>query len=251
MTICNMSIEGGARCGYINPDEKTFSYIKDRLCSPRNEHWDKAIQWWESLQSNEDSIYDDVVRLDASKVEPTVTWGITPGQSIGINQKMPFLKEMPPNDQFIAGEAYEYMGFKPGQSIKNTPIDVCFIGSCTNGRISDLRVAAKILENHKVAKDIKAFVVPGSEKVAKEAKEEGLDKIFIDAGFQWREPGCSMCLAMNSDKLIGNQLSASSSNRNFKGRQGSPSGRTLLMSPAMVAAAAIKGKVSDVRDFIN
>ena len=251
MTICNMSIEGGARCGYINPDEKTFSYIKDRLCSPRNEHWDKAIQWWESLQSNEDSIYDDVVRLDASKVEPTVTWGITPGQSIGINQKMPFLKEMPPNDQFIAGEAYEYMGFKPGQSIKNTPIDVCFIGSCTNGRISDLRVAAKILENHKVAKDIKAFVVPGSEKVAKEAREEGLDKIFIDAGFQWREPGCSMCLAMNSDKLIGNQLSASSSNRNFKGRQGSPSGRTLLMSPAMVAAAAIKGKVSDVRDFIN
>ena len=251
MTICNMSIEGGARCGYINPDEKTFSYLKDRLCSPRNEHWDKAIQWWESLQSNEDSIYDDVVRLDASKVEPTVTWGITPGQSIGINQKMPFLKEMPPNDQFIAGEAYEYMGFKPGQSIKNTPIDVCFIGSCTNGRISDLRVAAKILENHKVAKDIKAFVVPGSEKVAKEAKEEGLDKIFIDAGFQWREPGCSMCLAMNSDKLIGNQLSASSSNRNFKGRQGSPSGRTLLMSPAMVAAAAIKGKVSDVRDFIN
>jgi len=251
MTICNMSIEGGARCGYINPDEKTFSYLKDRLCSPRNEHWDKAIQWWESLQSNEDSIYDDVVRLDASKVEPTVTWGITPGQSIGINQKMPFLKEMPPNDQFIAGEAYEYMGFKPGQSIKNTPIDVCFIGSCTNGRISDLRVAAKILENHKVAKDIKAFVVPGSEKVAKEAREEGLDKIFIDAGFQWREPGCSMCLAMNSDKLIGNQLSASSSNRNFKGRQGSPSGRTLLMSPAMVAAAAIKGKVSDVRDFIN
>ena len=251
MTICNMSIEGGARCGYINPDEKTFSYIKDRLCSPRNEHWDKAIQWWESLQSNEDSIYDDVVRLDASKVEPTVTWGITPGQSIGINQKMPFLKEMPPNDQFIAGEAYEYMGFKPGQSIKNTPIDVCFIGSCTNGRISDLRVAAKILENHKVAKDIKAFVVPGSEKVAKEAREEGLDKIFIDAGFQWREPGCSMCLAMNSDKLIGNQLSASSSNRNFKGRQGSPNGRTLLMSPAMVAAAAIKGKVSDVRDFIN
>jgi len=251
MTICNMSIEGGARCGYINPDEKTFSYLKDRLCSPRNEHWDKAIQWWESLQSNEDSIYDDVVRLDASKVEPTVTWGITPGQSIGINQKMPFLKEMPPNDQFIAGEAYEYMGFKPGQSIKNTPIDVCFIGSCTNGRISDLRVAAKILENHKVAKDIKAFVVPGSEKVAKEAREEGLDKIFIDAGFQWREPGCSMCLAMNSDKLIGNQLSASSSNRNFKGRQGSPNGRTLLMSPAMVAAAAIKGKVSDVRDFIN
>ena len=143
------------------------------------------------------------------------------------------------------------MGFKPGQSIKNTPIDVCFIGSCTNGRISDLRVAAEVLELHKVAKNIKAFVVPGSEKVAKAAKEEGLDKIFIKAGFQWREPACSMCLAMNSDKLIGNQVSASSSNRNFKGRQGSPKGRTLLMSPAMVAAASITGKVSDVRDFIN
>ncbi len=250
MTICNMSIEGGARCGYMNPDEKTFSYIKDRLCSPQNKNWNRAIKWWKSLQSNNDSIYDDVIKLDASKVEPTVSWGITPGQSIGINQKIPSLKEIDPNDQFIAEEAYEYMGFKPGKSIKNTPIDVCFIGSCTNGRISDLRVAAKVLKNQKVANNVKAFVVPGSEKVAKEAKEEGLDKIFIDAGFQWREPGCSMCLAMNSDKLIGNQISASSSNRNFKGRQGSPNGRTLLMSPAMVAAASITGKVSDVRNFL-
>ncbi len=251
MTICNMSIEGGARCGYINPDEKTFNYIKDKLCSPQNENWEKAVQWWESLESSSNCIYDDVFELDASKVEPTITWGITPGQSIGINQKIPTLNEIHPNDQFIAGEAYEYMGFRPGQSIKNTPIDVCFIGSCTNGRISDLRVAAEVLEHHKVAKHIKAFVVPGSEKVAKEAKQEGLDKIFLRAGFQWREPGCSMCLAMNSDKLIGNQVSASSSNRNFKGRQGSPNGRTLLMSPAMVAAASITGKVCDVRDFIN
>ena len=251
MTICNMSIEGGARCGYINPDEKTFNYIKGKLCSPQNKNWEKAIKWWGSLKSDKNSIYDDVIKIDASKVEPTVTWGITPGQSIGINQKIPSLKEIDPNDHFIAGEAYEYMGFKPGQPIKDTPIDVCFIGSCTNGRISDLRVAAKVLGNYKIAKNIKAFVVPGSERVAKEAKEEGLDKIFIDAGFQWREPGCSMCLAMNSDKLIGNQVSASSSNRNFKGRQGSPSGRTLLMSPAMVAAAAINGKVSDVRDFLN
>ena len=251
MTLCNMSIEGGARCGYVNPDETTFNYIKDRLCSPQNENWDNAIQWWQSLQSNDYSIYDDVVNLDASKVEPTVTWGITPGQSVGINQKIPALKQLHPNDQFIAKEAYEYMGFRPGQSIKNIPVDVCFIGSCTNGRISDLRVAAKVLKNHKVAKNVKAFAVPGSENVAKEAKKEGLDKIFLDAGFQWREPGCSMCLAMNSDKLIGNQISASSSNRNFKGRQGSPNGRTLLMSPAMVAAAAIAGKVSDVREFIK
>ena len=143
------------------------------------------------------------------------------------------------------------MGFRAGQTIKDTPIDVCFIGSCTNGRISDLRIAAKVLQNNKVSKNVKAFVVPGSEKVANVAKQEGLDKIFEESGFEWREPGCSMCLAMNSDKLVGNQLSASSSNRNFKGRQGSPSGRTLLMSPAMVAAAAINGKVSDVREFLN
>ncbi|MDA9746611.1 3-isopropylmalate dehydratase large subunit [Prochlorococcus sp. AH-736-K20] len=251
MTICNMSIEGGARCGYVNPDEKTFNYIKNKLCSPKNENWDEALLWWKSLKSDENSIYDDVIKFDASKVEPTVTWGITPGQSVGINQQIPLLEELPPNDQLVAEEAFEYMGFKPGQSIKNTPVDVCFIGSCTNGRISDLRVAAQLLKNRKVSNKIKAFVVPGSEKVAIEAKEEGLDKIFKDSGFQWREPGCSMCLAMNSDKLIGNQVSASSSNRNFKGRQGSPSGRTLLMSPAMVAAAAINGKVSDVREFIN
>ena len=251
MTICNMSIEGGARCGYVNPDETTFRYIKERLCAPQNKNWDKAVKWWQSLKSDENSIYDDVIKLDASEVEPTVTWGITPGQSIGINQQIPHLEDLPPNDQFIAEEAYEYMGFKPGQSIKDTPIDVCFIGSCTNGRMSDLRVAANVLRHKKVSKKVKAFVVPGSEKVANEAKQEGLDKIFKDAGFQWREPGCSMCLAMNSDKLIGNQVSASSSNRNFKGRQGSPSGRTLLMSPAMVAAAAINGKVSDVRELIN
>jgi 3-isopropylmalate/(R)-2-methylmalate dehydratase large subunit len=251
MTICNMSIEGGARCGYINPDEKTFNYIKNKLCAPKNENWNEALLWWKSLKSDANSIYDDVIKFDASKVEPTVTWGITPGQSIGINQQIPLLEELSPNDQFVAEEAFEYMGFKPGQSIKNTPVDVCFIGSCTNGRISDLRVAAKVLKDKKVSEKVKAFVVPGSEKVATEAKKEGLDIIFKDSGFQWREPGCSMCLAMNSDKLIGNQVSASSSNRNFKGRQGSPSGRTLLMSPAMVAAAAINGKVSDVREFID
>ena len=250
MTICNMSIEGGARCGYVNPDEKTYKYIKDKLFSPKKENWNEAIDWWQSLKSDKDATYDDVVKIDASNVEPTVTWGITPAQSIGINQKIPSKLEIDPNDKLITQEAYDYMDFKPGQLIKNTPIDVCFIGSCTNGRISDLRIAAKVVKKSKVAKNVKAFVVPGSEKVAKEAKKEGLDKIFQDAGFQWREPGCSMCLAMNSDKLIGNQISASSSNRNFKGRQGSPNGRTLLMSPAMVAAAAISGKVTDVRDFL-
>ncbi len=251
MTICNMSIEGGARCGYINPDEKTFNYIKNKLFSPNKEDWDKAITWWKTLASDNNATYDDVVEIDASNIEPTVTWGITPAQSVGINQKIPSQFEIEPKDRFIAEEAYDYMGFKPGQLIKNTPIDVCFIGSCTNGRISDLRVAAEVIKYGKVSKNVKAFVVPGSEQVAKDAKKEGLDKIFQDAGFQWREPGCSMCLAMNSDKLIGNQISASSSNRNFKGRQGSPSGRTLLMSPAMVAAAAISGKVIDVRELMK
>ena len=251
MTICNMSIEGGARCGYVNPDETTYNYIKEKLFSPKNENWSLAKQWWKSLVSEEDAIYDDEILIDASNVEPTVTWGITPGQSIGINQTIPTLDEISIDDKFIAREAYEYMGFRPGQKIKNTPVDVCFIGSCTNGRISDLRVAAKIVANEKVATNVTAFVVPGSEKVAKQAKSEGLDEIFTNAGFQWREPGCSMCLAMNSDKLVGNQVSASSSNRNFKGRQGSPNGRTLLMSPAMVAAAAITGKVIDVREYIK
>ncbi len=251
MTICNMSIEGGARCGYINPDETTFKYIKEKKCSPKNQNWHLSVNWWKSLVSEENAIYDDEIIIDAAKVEPTVTWGITPGQSVGINQKIPELNDLSKEDQFIAGEAYEYMGFNPGQEIKNTPIDVCFIGSCTNGRISDLRVASKIVKGNRVAPHIKAFVVPGSEKVAKEAINEGLDQIFKKAGFQWREPGCSMCLAMNPDKLKGNQISASSSNRNFKGRQGSPNGRTLLMSPAMVAAAAISGKVCDVRDFLK
>ena len=251
MTICNMSIEGGARCGYINPDETTFNYIREKKCSPKNQNWHLAVKWWKSLVSEENAMYDDEIIIDAAKVEPTVTWGITPGQSVGINQKIPKLNDLSKDDQFIAGEAYEYMGFNPGQKIKNTPIDVCFIGSCTNGRISDLRVASKIVKGNKVAPHIKAFVVPGSEKVAKEAIHEGLDEIFIQAGFQWREPGCSMCLAMNPDKLKGNQISASSSNRNSKGRQGSPNGRTLLMSPAMVAAAAISGKVCDVRDFLK
>jgi len=251
MTICNMSIEGGARCGYVNPDKKTYEYLKERLFAPKNDDWHEALNWWESLKSDKQAIYDDIITIDAARIEPTITWGITPGQSVSINQTIPSKLEIHPDDQFITEEAYEYMEFQPGQLIKNTPIDVCFIGSCTNGRISDLRAAAKIVKDKKVAKNVKAFVVPGSEKVAVEAKKEGLDKIFLDAGFQWREPGCSMCLAMNSDKLIGNQISASSSNRNFKGRQGSPNGRTLLMSPAMVAAAAITGRVSDVREFIK
>ena len=250
MTICNMAIEGGARCGYVNPDQVTYEYLKDREFAPKGEKFSQAVSWWESLRSDPDAIYDDVVTFNASEIEPTVTWGITPGQGIGVSEPIPTPESLPVGERAIALEAYKYMDLEPGTALVGTKIDVCFIGSCTNGRISDLREAAKIAQGKKVSAGVKAFVVPGSEKVKKEAEAEGLDKIFVDAGFEWREAGCSMCLAMNPDKLQGSQISASSSNRNFKGRQGSSSGRTLLMSPAMVVAAAIKGQVADVREII-
>ncbi|BAZ02639.1 isopropylmalate isomerase large subunit [Tolypothrix tenuis PCC 7101] len=250
MTVCNMAIEGGARCGYVNPDQVTYDYLKGRDFAPKGADWDKAVAWWESIKSDADAEYDDVVVFNAADIPPTVTWGITPGQGIGVNQLIPKPEELLEEDRFIAEEAYSYMDLFPGQPIKGTKVDVCFIGSCTNGRISDLREAAKIAQGRHVAEGVKAFVVPGSERVKKEAEAEGLDKIFEEAGFEWREPGCSMCLAMNPDKLQGRQISASSSNRNFKGRQGSASGRTLLMSPAMVATAAIKGEVADVRELL-
>jgi 3-isopropylmalate/(R)-2-methylmalate dehydratase large subunit len=250
MTVCNMAIEGGARCGYVNPDQITYDYLKNRDFAPKGADWEKAVAWWQSLSSHADAEYDDVVVFNAEDIPPTVTWGITPGQGIGVDEKVPTAAELLEEDRFIAEEAYRYMDLYPGQPIQGTKIDVCFIGSCTNGRISDLREAAKIAQGRKVAEGVKAFVVPGSERVKKEAEAEGLDKIFVEAGFEWREPGCSMCLAMNPDKLQGRQISASSSNRNFKGRQGSSSGRTLLMSPAMVATAAIKGEIADVRELL-
>ncbi|MEA5511326.1 3-isopropylmalate dehydratase large subunit [Crocosphaera sp. UHCC 0190] len=249
MTVCNMSIEGGARCGYINPDDVTFEYLKGRDFAPQGEDWEQAVTWWRSMASDADAEYDDIVRFDASEIEPTITWGITPGQGIGVSESIPTPDSLPEGDRAIAQEAYEYMQLSPGTPIKGTKVDVCFIGSCTNGRISDLREAAKVVQGHHVAPGVKAFVVPGSERVKVQAEAEGLDKIFEAAGFEWREAGCSMCLAMNPDKLQGDQISASSSNRNFKGRQGSSTGRTLLMSPAMVVAAAVNGKVSDIREL--
>ncbi len=251
MTVCNMSIEGGARCGYINPDRVTFDYLHGREFAPKGANWDKAVAWWQSIRSDADAEYDDVVVFDAEEISPTVTWGITPGQGIGVDEIIPTPDSLPEEERLVAQEAYQYMKLQPGQPIKGTPVDVCFIGSCTNGRISDLREAAKYAQGRKVAPGVKAFIVPGSEKVKQQAEAEGLHKIFEEAGFEWRSAGCSMCLAMNPDKLQGDQLSASSSNRNFKGRQGSPSGRTLLMSPAMVVAAAVNGKVSDVRELLN
>jgi 3-isopropylmalate/(R)-2-methylmalate dehydratase large subunit len=250
MTVCNMAIEGGARCGYVNPDSVTYEYLKGKDFAPKGADWDKAIAWWNNIRSDADAQYDDVVKFDAAEIPPTVTWGITPGQGIAVNQAVPTPEEMLEGDRELAEEAYRYMDLAPGQPISGTKIDVCFIGSCTNGRMSDLREAAKIAKGRHVADGVKAFVVPGSERVKQEAEAEGLDKIFEAAGFEWREAGCSMCLAMNPDKLQGRQISASSSNRNFKGRQGSSSGRTLLMSPAMVAAAAIAGTVTDVREML-
>jgi 3-isopropylmalate/(R)-2-methylmalate dehydratase large subunit len=250
MTVCNMAIEGGARCGYINPDPVTFDYLKGREFAPQGEAWEKAVAWWQSLASNPNAEYDDVVMFNAAEISPTVTWGITPGQGIGIDETVPTPEQMAEEERAIAEEAYRYMDLQPGNRLEGTPVDVCFIGSCTNGRISDLREAAKFAQGRQVAQGVKAFVVPGSERVKLQAEAEGLDKIFEAAGFEWREAGCSMCLAMNPDKLQGRQLSASSSNRNFKGRQGSASGRTLLMSPAMVVAAAVTGKVTDVRELM-
>jgi 3-isopropylmalate/(R)-2-methylmalate dehydratase large subunit len=251
MTLCNMAIEGGARCGYVNPDQITYDYLQGREFAPSGQAWDNAVTWWQSLRSDRDATYDDVVVFDAADISPTVTWGITPGQGIGINETLPAVESLAEGDRVLAQEAFAYMDLIPGQPLKGTAIDVCFIGSCTNGRLSDLQEAARIVQGHTVAEGVKAFVVPGSEQVKQQAEAEGLDQIFTAAGLEWREAGCSMCLAMNPDKLQGRQISASSSNRNFKGRQGSASGRTLLMSPAMVAAAAISGRVVDVRDYLR
>ena len=250
MTVCNMSIEGGARCGYINPDQTTVDYIRGRPFAPSGTDFDRAAAWWVSLASPKDAEFDDYVTFNGSEIEPTVTWGINPAQSVGVNESLPALAEFTTDDQKGIRDAFEYMDLKEQQPIRGVKIDVAFIGSCTNGRISDLREAAAIAKGRHVAAGVKALVVPGSQLVREQAISEGLDKIFEAAGFQWREAGCSMCLAMNPDKLKGREVCASSSNRNFKGRQGSPTGRTLLMSPAMVAAAAISGCVSDVRDLI-
>ena len=251
MTLCNMAIEGGARVGYVNPDAVTFAYLQGRPAAPQGEAWERAVAWWSSLASGPDAVFDDEVVFDAAAISPTVTWGITPAQAIGVDEAVPRPEELEEGERPIAAEAYRYMDLEPGRPIAGVPVDVCFIGSCTNGRLSDLRAAAAVARGRHVAPGIKAFVVPGSEQVAAAAEAEGLDLVFREAGFEWREPGCSMCLAMNPDRLEGRQISASSSNRNFKGRQGSATGRTLLMSPAMVAAAAVRGHVTDVRELLN
>ena len=251
MTICNMSIEGGARVGYVNPDATTFDYIKGRPFAPSGDAFDRATTWWSSMASDPDSSYDDEVLIEGAAVEPRVTWGINPGQSVGIQGRIPKPSDVKGSEWASVGEAVEFMGFEPGAPISGTKIDVAFVGSCTNSRLSDLREASRVVRGHKVSDGVKALVVPGSKAVRLAAEREGLDHVFEEAGFEWRGAGCSMCLAMNPDRLDGRQVCASSSNRNFKGRQGSPTGRTLLMSPAMVAAAAITGAVTDVREMLS
>lgn len=247
MTVCNMSIEGGARCGYINPDEKTYEYLKGRPYAPSDDEWDAAVERWNSFASDADCSYDDVVDIDAADIAPSVTWGISPDQGCFVDENIPAFNGQSEAEKESLKEALDYMQLEPGQAIAGTKIDVCFVGSCTNGRVSDFREVANLIQGTKVADGVKALAVPGSQIVDVLCKKEGIDKIFEEAGWEWREAGCSMCLAMNPDKLIGDQLCASSSNRNFKGRQGSPTGRTILMSPVMVAAAAVSGQVADAR----
>ena len=251
MTVCNMSIEGGARVGYVNPDQTTFDYLRGRPYAPAQADYDAAVTRWKSFASDPDAKYDDIVKYDAADIGPTVTWGINPGQAIFIDETIPTPEELPEKDRSTAEEAYAHMKLQPGQPIKGTKVDVAFLGSCTNARISDLQEVAKYLQGKKIKAGVKGIVVPGSQGVAAIAESMGLADIFRNAGFEWRGAGCSMCLGMNPDKLVGDQLCASSSNRNFKGRQGSPTGRTVLMSPLMVAAAAVTGEISDAREVFG
>ena len=251
MTVCNMTIEGGARAGLIAPDETTFEYMKGKPMAPKAGQYEAAVNFWKTLPSDDGATYDKEVTLDVSEIVPQVTWGTSPEDVAPITGKFRrrAISKIPLKQE-AAQVALDYMGLTAGTPMKEIPIDVAFIGSCTNGRIEDIRAAAAVAEGRKVADGVQALVVPGSGLVKEQAEEEGLDKILTEAGFEWREAGCSMCLAMNDDRLEPGQRSASTSNRNFKGRQGF-GGRTHLVSPAMAAAAAVTGKLSDVRDLTD
>ena len=251
MTVCNMSIEAGARAGIMEPDEKTVEFLKNRPLSPKGENWEKAKKYWMSLKSDENAKYDEVVILKGEEIVPTVTWGTSPEDVLPINSAIPGPESFSDPDKRKAVErSLDYMGLKPKTKIEEITIDKVFIGSCTNGRIQDLRAAAEILKGKKIAKNVTGYVVPGSGLVKKQAEDEGLDKIFTEFGLEWRNAGCSMCLGMNPDQLKPQERCASTSNRNFEGRQGR-GGRTHLCSPAMAAAAAVEGKLTDVRKFYN
>jgi len=251
MTVCNMTIEAGARAGLVAPDEKTFEYLKGRPQSPKGAQWEQAVEYWKSLPSDPGATYDEEVTLDVSEIVPQVTWGTSPQDEVGIDGAVPDpANESDPLRRASMERSLEYMDIKAGTPMKEIAVDKVFIGSCTNSRIEDMRAAAEVAKGRKVADSVYAMVVPGSGHVKAQAEEEGLDKIFTEAGFDWREPGCSMCLAMNGDMLLPGERSASTSNRNFEGRQG-PGGRTHLVSPPMAAAAAIAGHLTDVRDLMK
>ena len=251
MTICNMTIEGGARAGLIQPDQKVFDYLKDKPMSPKKDNWEKALEYWGNLKSDDGANFDKEINLEGKDIKPMVTWGTSPQDVVTIDGKVPNPKnEIDPDKKNSIERSLKYMGLNSDVLVKDIKIDKVFIGSCTNGRIEDLREAAKILKDKKIAKHVNAMVVPGSGLVKEKAEQEGLDKIFINSGFEWREPGCSMCLAMNADKLKPGERCASTSNRNFEGRQGR-GGRTHLVSPGMAAAAAISGNLDDVRKYQN
>ena len=251
MTICNMSIEAGARAGLIAPDEKTIQYLKDKPMSPKKDNWNKAVEHWSKLKSDTNASFDKEITLEGYEINPMVTWGTSPQDVVEIDGKVPNPDNEKDEDRKKSIlRSLNYMGLKPDTNIKDIKIDKVFIGSCTNGRIEDIRDAAKILKDKKIAPHVNAIIVPGSGLVKEQAEQEGLDKIFIESGFEWREPGCSMCLAMNADKLKSGERCASTSNRNFEGRQGR-GGRTHLVSPAMAAAAAISGNLDDVRKYQN
>ena len=249
MTVCNMAIEAGARAGMIAPDQTTYDYLADRPMTPKGDHWDRAVAYWQTLPSDDGAVYDVEITLAAEDIAPTVTWGTSPEDALAITDAVPNPdKEKDANKRSKMERAIAYMGLKPGQKLTDIKVDTVFIGSCTNSRIEDLRAAAALAEGRKVADGMRALVVPGSGLVKEQAEAEGLDKVFIDAGFEWREPGCSMCLAMNADKLAEGERCASTSNRNFEGRQGR-GGRTHLVSPQMAVAAALSGHLADVRNI--
>ena len=249
LTVCNMSIEGGARFGYVNPDATTAEYLRGRPYAPTGAAFDRAAAWWTAMATEPGAAFDDVARVDGAAIEPVVTWGINPGMSVGVGQTIPRPESQPEPERPTFREALAHMGFEAGQPIKGARIDVAFVGSCTNGRLSDLRAAAEVAKKGKVAGHVRALIVPGSQQVRKQAESEGLDKIFMAAGAEWREAGCSMCIAMNGDKLEPGQRSVSTSNRNFEGRQGQ-NGRTMLASPLTAAAAAVTGKVTNPREVV-
>lgn len=249
MTVCNMSIEAGARAGLIAPDEKTIEFFKDKPFAPKDENWEKAVEYWKTLKSDSEALFDKVIEIDAGSLEPFVTWGTSPGMSVMVSENVPSISDAKDETERKSFErAFEYMNLKPSEPIQQIAIDRAFIGSCTNSRIEDLREAAKVIKGHNVNQNVGAMIVPGSMQIKKQAEDEGLAKIFLDAGFEWRDAGCSMCLGMNEDILKEGERCASTSNRNFEGRQGR-GGRTHLVSPAMAAAAAIAGHFVDIRNW--